>query len=88
MLYTKTYTPVEVAEILQLNKNTVYDLIRRGEIIAKRFGSVYRIPAKSIYFAFTGLDYDIYQAEQEDLKNIEKIQKTIKELRSKAYESK
>lgn len=38
---TKTYTPEQVADILQLNKNTVYDLIKRGEIIAKKLGKVY-----------------------------------------------
>jgi len=87
-IHARTYTPVEVAEILQLNKNTVYDLIKRGELIAKRIGSVYRIPAKSIYFVFTGLDFDIYQAEQEDIKNIDKVQEAIRKVRSKAYECK
>ena len=37
----KTYTPEQVAEILQLSKNTIYALISRGEIIAKKLGKVY-----------------------------------------------
>ncbi|MGB6882185.1 MAG: helix-turn-helix domain-containing protein, partial [Microgenomates group bacterium] len=40
MLQPRTYTPEQVAEILQLSKNTVYELINRGEIIAKRIGKV------------------------------------------------
>jgi len=59
------YTPDQVAQILQLSKNTVYALINRGEIVAKRIGKVYRIPASSIFFAFSGLDYDLYLKESE-----------------------
>jgi len=79
----KVYTPEQVAEILQLSKNTVYGLISRGEIIAKKIGKVYRIPASSISFAFTGLDEDLYRAEQEDLKNIDKVHKVLSKIRSK-----
>lgn len=73
----KVYTPEQVAEILQLSKNTVYDLIARGEIRAKKFGKVYRIPAVSLSFIFTGLDEDLYQAEQEDLRNIDKVHQVL-----------
>lgn len=75
------YTPEQVAKILQLSKNTVYDLISRGEIIAKRIGKVYRIPKSSLSFIFTGLDEDLYTAQKEDLKNIAKVQKTISKVR-------
>lgn len=78
----KVYTPEQIAQILQLSKNTVYDLISRGEIVAKKIGKVYRIPASSISFAFTGLDQDLYKAEKEDLKNITKVHKVLKEIRS------
>ncbi len=78
----KVYTPEQVADILQLSKNTVYDLINKGEIIAKRIGKVYRIPASSISFAFTGLDHDLYQAENEDLKQLSKIQKELAQVRA------
>lgn len=81
---TKVYTPEQVAEMLQLSKNTVYQLIQRGEIIAKKIGKVYRIPATSLSFIFTGLDEDLYKAEQEDLKNIDKVHKVLKEVRSKS----
>ena len=84
MLYPKVYTPEQVAEVLQLSKNTVYELINRGEIVAKRLGKVYRIAAQSISFAFTGLDFDLYQAEQEDLKNLPKINQALKEVRKNA----
>ncbi len=77
----KTYTPKEVANILQLSKNTVYDLISRGEIPAKKYGRVYRIPPSSLSFALTGLDYDLYKAEQKDLKNIDEIEKELSKIR-------
>ena len=79
----KTYTPGQVASILQLTKNTIYDLIDRGEIVAKKIGKVYRIPVTSVYFALTGMDYDLYLAEKEDFKNLEKIEKIINEVRKK-----
>ncbi len=79
----QVYTPEQVAQMLQLSKNTVYDLISRGEIIAKKVGKVYRIPASSLSFIFTGLDEDIYQAQKEDLKNIDKIERELSKIRSK-----
>ncbi|MDP3973758.1 MAG: helix-turn-helix domain-containing protein [Candidatus Daviesbacteria bacterium] len=77
----KVYTPEQVAEILQLSKNTVYGLIARGEIVAKKIGKVYRIPANSLSFLFTGLDDDLYQAQEEDIKNLSKIQKELSRIR-------
>lgn len=77
----KIYTPEQVAEILQLSKNTVYQLIQKGEIIAKKIGKVYRIPQSSLLFVFTGLDEDLYKAEQEDLKNIDKVHKVLAKIR-------
>ncbi|MBM3283928.1 helix-turn-helix domain-containing protein [Candidatus Gottesmanbacteria bacterium] len=79
---TYVYTPEQVASMLQLSKNTVYDLINRGEIIAKKIGKVYRIPADSISFVFTGLDYDLYKAEQEDKKALGKIRQEINRTRA------
>ena len=79
--HLRVYTPEQVAQILQLSKNTVYDLINRGEIVAKRIGKVYRIPASSIAVAFTGLDQDFYRAEQEDFKGIEKVQEALRIVR-------
>lgn len=77
----KAYTPEQVASMLQFNKNTIYDLIGKGEIVAKKFGRTYRIPSTSISFIFTGLDYDIYQAEQEDLRNLDIVNSAIKDVR-------
>lgn len=78
----QVYTPEQVAKILQLSKNTIYDLIAKGEIVAKKIGKVYRIPTSSISFVFTGLDYDLYQAEKEDLKSISKVRKEISKIRA------
>lgn len=82
----KAYTPEQVAEMLQLSKNTVYQLISRGEIVAKKIGKVYRIPTSSLSFIFTGLDVDIYRVEQEDLKNITKIEKELSKVRAKMWQ--
>ncbi len=84
----KAYTPTEVAEMLQISKNTVYELIKRGEILAKRVGTVYRIPPRALSFIFTGLDDDIYEAEQKDKKNTSKITSALKQVRSQAYAKK
>lgn len=78
---TKAYTPEQVAQMLQLSKNTVYELISKGEIIAKKLGHVYRIPASSIAFLFTGLDNDLYLAEQSDKKNLPRIERELKKAR-------
>lgn len=77
----KAYTPEQVAQMLQLSKNTVYQLINRGEIVAKKIGKVYRIPQTSLSFLFSGLDSDLYQVEKEDLKNIARVQKTLSKVR-------
>ena len=81
-MMVRAYTPKQVAEMLQLSKNTVYDLINRGEIIAKKIGKVYRIPTSSLSFLFTGLDADLYQAQKEDFKILPKIEKEIAKARS------
>ncbi|MBI3559151.1 helix-turn-helix domain-containing protein [Candidatus Gottesmanbacteria bacterium] len=82
VLLPQTYTPDQVARILQLSTNTVYDLINRGEILAKRIGKTLRISKDAISFAFTGLDADLYRAEREDLKNLPGIEKAILKIRA------
>jgi excisionase family DNA binding protein len=82
MFSTKMYTPDQVAEILQLSNNTVYNLIDRGEILAKKIGKVYRIPANAISFALTGLDYDLYLADQEDRKNLPVVEEALAKVRA------
>jgi excisionase family DNA binding protein len=76
------YTPEQVATMLQLSKNTVYDLIGRGELVAKKFGRVYRIPASSLSFMFTGLDADLYNAEQVDKASLDRVHKELSEVRA------
>lgn len=81
----QTYTPDEVAQILKLSTNTVYGLIDKGVLIAKRIGKTLRIPKSSILFVFTGLDEDIYNAQTEDQKNLQKIKKTLKIVRKNVW---
>lgn len=80
------YTPEQVADLLQLSKNTVYELISKGEIVAKKFGKVYRIPATSLSFLFTGMDEDIYKAQLIDEQNLSGIESTIKDVRKTLWE--
>lgn len=86
MFNTKTaYTPEQVAQMLQLSKNTVYDLISKGEIVAKKFGKVYRIPALSLSFLFTGMDEDIYIAQMEDEKNLGRVNSALGDVRKNIW---
>ena len=41
-------TPLEVAEILKITKNTVYELIKRGELPAYKVGKKLRIDKEDI----------------------------------------
>ncbi|OGG30598.1 hypothetical protein A2973_01175 [Candidatus Gottesmanbacteria bacterium RIFCSPLOWO2_01_FULL_49_10] len=82
MFSTKVYTPEQVAEMLQLSKNTVYGLISRGEIIAKKIGNVYRIPARSISFVFTGLDADLTDAQAADERVLPQVERALGDVRS------
>lgn len=41
-------TPQEVADILKIAKNTVYELIKRGELNAYRVGKKVRVDAKDV----------------------------------------
>lgn len=44
IISAKVYTPEQVADMLQLSKNTVYDLLGRGEIIAKKLAKFIEFP--------------------------------------------
>ncbi len=37
------YTPEEIAKVLKVHKNTIYDYIKRGELKALKIGKFYRI---------------------------------------------
>lgn len=77
----QAYTPEQVARMLQMSKNTVYELIKKGEIVAKKLGKLYRVPASSLSFLFTGMDSDLYKAEAEDKKNLENVDREIQRAR-------
>ncbi len=79
-------TPKQVAKILQLSKSSVYKLINQGEIKAKKYGNVYRIPARSLSFITSGLDYDLRQKEEKDLENREKVEEALNEVRTELWE--
>jgi putative molybdopterin biosynthesis protein len=78
----QAYTPEQVADMLQLSKNTVYELIGRGEIVAKKIGKLYRVSAPSLSFFLTGLDYDLHQADQVDRETLPAIQDALSAVRA------
>ncbi|MGB4437211.1 MAG: helix-turn-helix domain-containing protein, partial [Acetomicrobium sp.] len=41
-------TPQEVADILKISKNTVYELIKRGELNAYKVGNRFRIDLRDV----------------------------------------
>jgi len=41
-------TPEQVADYLQLNKDTVYRYIREGKLVASKLGRSYRIPKENV----------------------------------------
>jgi excisionase family DNA binding protein len=41
-------TPAEARAYLNLGRSTLYDLVRRGELTAVRFGKVLRIPREAL----------------------------------------
>lgn len=55
-------SPVEVAEILQVKKNTVYEMIKRGDIRAVKMGKQFRISEKDVYeyLGITSVDESPY----------------------------
>ena len=64
----KTYTVNEVAEILGVNKGSVYSLIHKGVLSAFKFGR-YRVPEFAISnFLQTYIGYDLT-----DLNNIQTL---------------
>ena len=44
----KTYTLQEVADILRLNRQTLYNNIRKGKLKAAKFGKEYRITEEQL----------------------------------------
>lgn len=48
MIGEYSLTPEEVAEILKIKKNTVYELIKRGDLAAYRIGRKFRIELKDV----------------------------------------
>ncbi|MDD3365352.1 MAG: helix-turn-helix transcriptional regulator [Syntrophomonas sp.] len=57
-------TPVEVAGILKIAKNTVYELIKRGELPAYRIGRKLRVDPKDVdIFRKQGKNFEFFQKD-------------------------
>ena len=46
------YTPDEVAQMLRVSKNAVYDMVARKEILAVKAGRLLRIPSTPFHEKF------------------------------------
>ncbi len=58
----KSLTPEEVAGILKISKNTVYEMIKRGELPAYRIGRKLRVDPKDVYtFRRQGKNFEFIQ---------------------------
>lgn len=55
-------SPLEVAEMLQVKKNTVYEMIKRGDLKATKMGKQFRIARKDVY-AYMGVTPEAEVAE-------------------------
>ena len=55
-------SPLEVAEILQVKKNTVYEMIKRGDLKATKMGKQFRIARKDLY-KYMGMTPETESAE-------------------------
>jgi len=93
-------TPEQVADYLQLNKDTVYRYIREGKISASRLGRSYRILKKEIDIflmatstgpearesLFKLVEAPAYRNKQIDSAEVERdVTDAIAEVRSKGY---
>ena len=45
---SEMFTPEQVAEYLQVNRETVYRYIRDGKLVASKLGRTYRVPKRSV----------------------------------------
>ena len=71
----EVYTVQQVAEILQICKDTVYDLVSEGKLKSVRFGKSIRIPERF-------LEEYLYGEVPQDLelkRKIEELEKKLKE---------
>ena len=55
-------SPIEVAEILQVKKNTVYEMIKRGDLKATKMGKQFRIARNDLY-EYMGISPEAESAE-------------------------
>lgn len=54
----KVYTPQEAAVVLKLSTRTVYNLLRSGQIKARKVGNLWRISEKSLEGFLEGTNGD------------------------------
>ncbi|MBU4210852.1 helix-turn-helix domain-containing protein [Patescibacteria group bacterium] len=82
MNLSQALTPEQVADNLQVNLATVYRMIDKGEILAKKIGKrLYRISPVWLSWLMNGLDFDILKMEKEDEKSLDKINRVLKQVR-------
>lgn len=63
------YTPQEVADILKIKKNTVYELIKRGDIKCRKIGKQFRIRKDDLDTYLNHANEDNFSSESETFSN-------------------
>ena len=63
------YTPQEVAELLKIKKNTVYELIKRGELKCRKIGKQFRIRKDELDEYLNSAHNTMAAEEYDDIKN-------------------
>jgi len=67
-LSEELYTPQEVADLLKIKKNTVYELIKRGELKCRKIGKQFRI-RKDELEEYLNSDHSTMLAEEDNINN-------------------
>lgn len=77
-------TPEQTANILQVNVATIYQMIKNGDLPARRIGEKqFRISPLTFSWIWGPIDGDLKMMEFEDRKNLAPVEEAIKKVRSK-----
>lgn len=75
-------TPEQTAQILQVNVATIYQMIKKGDLFAKKVGEKqYRVSPLSLNWIWGNLDVDLKEMDAVDRQFLPVIQKSIKKVR-------
>ncbi len=75
-------TPEQTANILQVNVNTIYQMIKKGELLAKKIGEkCYRVSPLSLNWIWGNLDSDLKTMDFVDRQYLKDVTSVVKRVR-------